>query len=36
MLRMQKMNEGDLKFVSVLKDAIGHREDIRNIDVHFS
>ena len=35
MMRSQKMNEDDLKLVSVIKNAIGYREDIRNIDVYF-
>jgi hypothetical protein len=35
MMRSQKMNEDDLKFVSVIKEAIEYREDIRNIAVYF-
>jgi hypothetical protein len=34
-LRNKKMNEDDFKFVGLIRDAIGHREDIKNIDVYF-
>jgi hypothetical protein len=34
MMRSQKMNKDDLAFVGLIRDAIGHREDIRNIDVY--
>ena len=33
MLRNKKMNEDDLKFFGLIRDAIGYREDIKNIDV---
>jgi hypothetical protein len=33
MMRNKKMNEDDLKFVSLIRDAIGNREDIKTIDV---
>jgi hypothetical protein len=35
MLRNKKMNDDDLKFVGLIRDAIGYREDIKNIDVYF-
>jgi hypothetical protein len=35
MLRNKKMNEDDLKLVGLIRDAIGYREDIKNIDVYF-
>jgi hypothetical protein len=34
MMRNKKMNEDDLKFVSLIRDAVGHREDIKSIDVY--
>ena len=33
MMRNQKMSEDDLGFVGLIRDAIGHREDIRKIEV---
>jgi hypothetical protein len=33
MLRNKKMKEDDLKFFGLISDAIGYREDIKNIDV---
>ena len=33
MMRSKKMNKDDLDFVGLIRDAIGYREDIRNIDV---
>jgi hypothetical protein len=33
MMRNQKMSEDDLEFVGLIRDAIGHREDIRKIEV---
>jgi hypothetical protein len=36
MMRNQQMNEDDLDFVSHIRDAIGHREDIRKIEVKHS
>ena len=35
MLRNKKMNEDDLKLLGLIRDAIGYREDIKNIDVYF-
>jgi hypothetical protein len=34
MMRNQKMNEDELEFVGLIRDAIGHREDIRKIEVY--
>jgi hypothetical protein len=28
------MNEDDLKFVGLIRDAIGHRDDIKKIEVY--
>ena len=36
MMRNKKMNEEELEFVGLIRDAIGHRDDIRKIEVHFS
>ena len=36
MMRNKKMNEDELEFVGLIRDAIGHREDIRKIEVHQS
>jgi hypothetical protein len=33
MMRNQKLSEDDLGFVGLIRDAIGHREDIRKIEV---
>jgi len=34
MMRNKKMNEDDLKFVGLIRDAIEHREGMRTIDVY--
>jgi hypothetical protein len=36
MMRNQKMSEDDLGFVGLIRDAIGHRVDIRKIEVFHS
>jgi hypothetical protein len=33
MMRNKKMNADELEFVGLIRDAIGHREDIRKIEV---
>ena len=33
MMRNQKMSEDDLEFVGLIRHAIGHRDDIRKIEV---
>jgi hypothetical protein len=35
MMRSQKMKKEDLDFVGHIRDSIGLREDIRNIDVYY-
>jgi hypothetical protein len=32
-MRNQKMNEDELEFVGLIRDAIGHRKNIRHIEV---
>jgi hypothetical protein len=34
MMRNQNMNEEDLEFVGLIRDAIGHRDDIKKIEVY--
>jgi hypothetical protein len=33
MMRNRNMNEDNLKFVGLIRDAIGHRDDIKKIEV---
>jgi hypothetical protein len=33
MMSNQKMNEDDIEFVGFIRDAIGHRDDIKKIEV---
>jgi hypothetical protein len=35
MMRNKMMDEDNIKYLALIKDAIGYREDIRNIDVYF-
>jgi hypothetical protein len=34
MMRNRNMNEDDLEFVGLIRDAIGHRDDIKKIEVN--
>jgi hypothetical protein len=35
MMKNKKMNDDDQEYVGFIRNAIGHREEIRNIDVYY-